>query len=188
RQRGLEYLALTEHSQYIGIVHGLDAARLSRQIDEIDALNEKLRDFRILKGSEVDILEDGRLALPDAVLRRLDVIVIAIHSHFALPESKQTARVLRALERPFVSILAHPTARLLGERPACAIDFGKIVAAAKERPCYIELNSQPARLDIDDVMCKTAKDHGLLVSIDRDAHSVHELANLANGVRQARRG
>lgn len=186
--RGLKFIAITDHSRHVGVVHGLDAGRLLRQIDAIDALSARLPDFRVLKGAEVDILEDGRLALPDAVLGRLDVVVAAIHTHFGLSESKQTTRVLRALERPCVSILAHPTGRLIGERAAYAIEFGKVVSAARARPCYLELNSQPTRLDMDDVLCKTAREHGVLVSIASDAHAGVELADLEHGIRQARRG
>lgn len=120
RAQRLRYLAITDHSKYLGVVGGLDAARLARQIDAIDALNGKLDDLVVLKGAEVDILEDGKLALPDSILRRLDVVVISVHSQFGLSEAKQTTRVLRALERPCVSILAHPTGRLLGERPPYA--------------------------------------------------------------------
>ncbi|HVZ32698.1 MAG TPA: PHP domain-containing protein [Polyangiaceae bacterium] len=188
KARGLKFLAITDHSKHLGIVRGLDSARLSRQIDAIDALNERLRGFVVLKGAEVDILEDGKLALPASILRRLDVVVVAVHSHFKLPEEKQTARVLRALEHPWVSILAHPTARLIGQRPPLAIDMARIVAAARARPRYLELNSQPTRLDMDDVMCHAAREQGVLVSIASDAHDSAELADLAHGVRQARRG
>jgi DNA polymerase (family 10) len=185
---GLKFMAITDHSRHLGVVHGLDAGQLARQIDMIDALNEKLHDFVVLKGAEVDILEDGRLALPDSILGRLDVVVVAIHSHFDLAEAEQTSRVLRALERPYVSILAHPTGRLIGERAPYAIDRAKVLAAARARPCYLELNAQPSRLDIDDVTCKAAREQGVLVSIASDAHAGSELADLQNGVRQARRG
>jgi DNA polymerase (family 10) len=188
RACGLTYLAITDHSQYLGIVHGLDAGRLARQVDAIDALNASLEGFAVLKGVEVDILEDGRLALPRSILRRLDVVVAAVHSHFTLPRTRQTERILRALEDPCVSILAHPTGRLIEERPPCAIDFAKLLAAASARPCYLELNAQPSRLDMDDVMCQAARDHGVLVSIASDAHTGDEFADLAHGVRQARRG
>lgn len=188
REQKLAYIAITDHAKHLGIVHGLDAARLERQAAAIDALNEKLRDLVILKGAEVDILEDGRLALPDSVLARLDVVVIAIHGHFDLSEAKQTARVLRALERPHVSILAHPSGRLLGEREPCALDLERVLEAAHDRPCYLEVNGQPARLDLDDVHVKAARDRGVLLSIASDAHSADQLANLEGGVRQARRG
>jgi DNA polymerase (family 10) len=188
RARRLRYLAITDHSKYMGVVGGLDAARLARQIDTIDALNGKLKDLVLLKGAEVDILEDGSLALSDSILRRLDVVVISVHSQFALSEAKQTARVLRALERPCVSILGHPTGRLLGERPPYAIDFERVLKAARERPCFLEINGQPKRLDLDDVQIKSARDHGVLLSIASDAHSGAELAYVDNGIRQARRG
>lgn len=188
RAAGLSYVAITDHSKYLGIVRGQDAARLGRQCDRIDALNERLRGFTVLKGAEVDVLEDGRLALRDAVLARLDVIVIAVHSHFDLPEQKQTTRVLRALERPHVTILAHPSGRLLGERERMRLDFERVLSAAHERPCYLEVNGQPSRLDLDDVQVKAAVERGVLLSIASDSHSVGQFANLDNAVRQARRG
>lgn len=188
RAQKLSYLAITDHAKYIGIVRGLDASRLARQGEAIDALNERLRGFTVLKGAEVDILEDGRLALPDAALERLDIVVIAVHSHFDLPESKQTARILRALERPSVSILAHPSGRLLGEREPYPLDFERVLEAVRERGCFLEVNGQPLRLDLDDVHIKAAVERGVRLSIASDAHSVDQLANLDGAVRQARRG
>jgi DNA polymerase (family 10) len=188
RTRHLRYVAITDHSKYLGVVRGLDAERLARQIDAIEALNERLDDLIVLKGAEVDILEDGALALPDSILRRLDVVVIAIHSQFGLSEAKQTTRVLRALDRPSVSILAHPTARLLGERPPVALNFERVLRAARERPCYLEINGQPQRLDLDDVNVKATREQGVLLSIASDAHSGAELAYVEHGIRQARRG
>lgn len=187
RERGLRYVAITDHTKHVGVTHGLDAARLARQIDAIDALNEKLTDFTVLKGAEVDILEDGRLAAADELLRRLDVVVIAVHTQFALSEAKQTERLLRALEHPCVSILAHPFGRLLDERPAYALDFERVLKAVRDRGCYLEINAQPQRLDLDDVHAKAARDHGILLSIASDAHSTDQLGFLENGVRQARR-
>ncbi len=188
RAAGLTYVAITDHSKYLGIVRGQDAARLARQCDAIDALNERVRGLTVLKGAEVDILEDGRLALADAALAQLDVVVIAVHSHFDLPEAKQTARVLRALERPYVTILAHPSGRLLGEREPYLLNFERVLSVAHERPCYLEVNGQPQRLDLDDIHVKAAVEHGVLLSIASDAHSVGQFANLEGGVRQARRG
>jgi len=188
RLRKLRYVAITDHAQHLGIVHGLDAGRLARQAEAIDALNEKLDDIVVLKGAEVDILQDGRLALPDAVLARLDVVIIAIHSYFDKPEAQQTARVLRALERPYVTLLAHPSGRLLGERPPCALDFERIIAAARERGCCLEVNGQPTRLDLDDVHVKAARDAGVLLSLASDAHAAEQLDCLEGAVLQARRG
>ena len=185
--RGLKYVAITDHSKYVGVTHGLDAERLARQMDAIDSMNETLSGFTILKGAEVDILQDGSLALPDSVLRRLDVVVIAVHTQFALSEAKQTARILRALERPYVSILAHPFGRLLGERAPYALDFERLLKAVQDRECYLELNAQPLRLDLDDLHAKAARDRKILLSIDSDAHSGDQFGFLENGVRQARR-
>ncbi len=188
RAAGLSYVAITDHSKYLGIVRGLDAQRLARHCDAIDGLNEQLHGFTVLKGAEVDILEDGRLAMSDAALAPLDVIVVAIHSHFDLPEAKQTRRVLRALERPHVTILAHPTGRLLGQRESYALDFERVLAAVHERPCYLEVNGQPLRLDLDDVHVKAAVERGVPLALDSDAHAIGQFANLDGAVRQARRG
>ncbi len=187
RTRGLRYVAITDHSKHVGVTHGLDAERLARQMDAIDAMNEPPSDFTVLKGAEVDILPDGSLALPDSVLRRLDLVVIAVHTQFGLSEAKQTIRVLRALERPCVSIFAHPFGRLLGERAPYALDFERVLKAVHDRPCYLEINAQPLRLDLDDLHAKAARDREILLSIASDAHSGEQLDFLANGVRQARR-
>ena len=187
RRAGLRYLAITDHSKYLGAVHGLDATGLSRQIDQIDALNERTRGIRVLKGVEVDILEDGSLALPDAVLGRLDLVVGAVHSQFALPRKKQTERLLRALDRPYFSVLAHPAARLIDQRAPIDCDWGRVFRRAAERPCWLELNGQPARLDLDDVLAREAAASGALISIASDAHRIEDFAFLEGGVRQARR-
>lgn len=184
----LSYVAITDHAKHLGIVHGLDAGRLARQADAIDALNEELKGFTILKGAEVDILEDGRLALPDAVLERLDVVVVAVHDHFGLSEAKQTTRILRALERPRASVLAHPSGRLIGEREPYACDFGKVFEAVRARGGCVEVNGQPARLDLTDSLIKAALERGVRLSLASDAHSADQLANLEGAVRQARRG
>jgi DNA polymerase (family 10) len=186
--RGLQYLAIAEHSPRLGITHGLTAARLAKQIDAIDALNAKLKGIRLLKGIEVDILEDGRLDLPDRVLQRLDLVVGAVHHTFDLPAAQQTDRLLRAMDHPHFSILAHPSSRLLEERAPCQFDLERVLRHARERGCFLELNAQPARLDLDDHACRMARDAGVLVSIASDAHSALELGLLPWGVGQARRG
>ncbi len=185
---GFEYLAITEHSRRLTMVHGLDARRLREQCAKIDRLNEGFKGFRLLKGIEVDILEDGRLDLPDDVLGELDLVVAAIHSRFDLPRAKQTERILRALDHPYVSILAHPSGRLIDARPPFDVDMVRIVRAAKQRGCFLELNAHPERLDLTDSDCLLAKDEGVLVAIDSDAHSRADFANLRFGVGQARRG
>ena len=188
RARGLRYLAVTEHSKRLALARGLDAGRLARQIDSIDELNARLEGIVLLKGVEVDILEDGALDLPDAVLRRLDLVVGAIHHRFDLPRGKQTDRLLRAMDHPCFSILAHPTGRLIDERPACDIDLPRVIRHARERGCFLELNTQPARLDLTDLACRMARDEHVLVSVGSDAHSTLELDHLRLGIGQARRG
>jgi DNA polymerase (family 10) len=185
---GLEYLAITDHSRYLGVVKGQDARRLRRQMEAIDQLNGKLDGITLLKGAEVDILDDGKLALPDDVLAELDVVIGAVHSHFDLSEQKQTTRVLRAMEHRAFTILSHPLTRLIGERPAVALDLERICRAAKSRPCFLELDAQPLRLDLDEVHCRMAREHGVLVSIASDAHAGAQFENLEYGVVQARRG
>ncbi len=188
QERGLQYLAITEHSQRLTVARGLDAARLMQQMEEIDRLNEDLKGITLLKGIEVDILEDGRLDLPDKVLGRLDLVVASVHSHFELPRKQQTERVLRAMDRPHFTVLAHPTGRLLGERDAYDIDLERVIRKARERGCFLELNANPQRLDLADIYCQMAKAEGVLVSINSDAHRTADLDNLPLGIGQARRG
>jgi DNA polymerase (family 10) len=184
---GLTYMAITEHSRRLTIARGFDPERLLKQVDEIERVNGELSGITVLKGIEVDILEDGSLDLPDAVLARLDLVVGAVHSAFDLPRRKQTARILRALESRHFSILAHPAARLLGARPAIDVDMLAIVRAAKKRGCFLELNAQPDRLDLDDVQARMAREEGVLVALDTDAHSTFDFAHLKYGIGQARR-
>ena len=186
--QGLSYIAITEHSRRLAVTRGLDPQRLARQIDEIDTFNAEGSGITVLKGIEVDILEDGTLDLPDPVLARLDVVIAAVHSKFDLPRRRQTDRILRALDNRCVNLLAHPTGRLIGAREPYEVDMLRIVRKAKSRRIFLELNSQPERLDLDDAMCHMARDEGVLVSINSDAHSTFDFANLRYGVGQARRG
>lgn len=188
RERGYEYLAITDHSQFVGITQGLDAEELAERIDEIDELDSRLDGIRVLNGIEVDILEDGSLALPDDILSRLDVVIASVHTQFDLPRDKQTDRILRAMDNPNFNILAHPTGRRIGERPAYKVDIERLIEAALEKGCYIEINAQPDRLDLDDIHAKMAKEMGLKLAISTDAHRVSELDTMRFGVGQARRG
>ena len=154
----------------------------------IDRLNEKLDRIVVLKGAEVDILEDGSLDLPDTVLEALDLTVGAIHHRFRLSRRKQTERVLRAMDSRHLNILAHPTGRLLHERAAYDIDLERIMQAAKERGCFLEINAQPLRLDLNDDYIKLAKEMGLKLAISTDAHWTSELDLMRFGIDQARRG
>jgi DNA polymerase (family 10) len=188
KRPGLEYLAITEHSQRLRIAHGLDPEHLLKQMDEIDRLNARLKGMVLLKGVEVDILEDGSLDLPDDVLGQLDLVIGAVHSHFDLPSAKQTARLLKAMDHPHFSLLAHPTTRELDKRPAMEADWLRVIRHARQRSCFLELNSQPERLDLPDTLCRLAKEEGVRVSINSDAHSIHDLDDLHWGIGQARRG
>ena len=186
--QGFEYLAITEHSRRLTVAHGLDSLRLARQCDEIDALNEQLTGITLLKGIEVDILEDGSLDLPDNVLARLDLVVGAVHSKFDLSRARQTERILRAMEHPCFTLLAHPTGRLIEKREPYDVDMLRIIRQAKSRGCFLELNAHPERLDLLDVYCQMAQEEGVLISINSDAHSTFDFGNLRFGVGQARRG
>lgn len=188
KARGLQYLAVTEHSRRLTVAKGFDPHRLRRQIEEIDRLNDTLDGIRLLKGIEVDILEDGKLDLPDDVLAELDLVVGAVHSKFDLSRTRQTTRILRAMDHPHFNILAHPTGRLLDTRAPYDVDMLKIIRHARSRGCFLELNAHPERLDLLDVYCQMAKDEGVLVAISSDAHRVQDFDNLLYGVGQARRG
>jgi len=183
-----EYLAITEHSRRQTMAHGLDPERLRRQTGAIDRLNAKSSAIRVLKGIEVDILDDGTLDLPDSVLEELDLVVAAVHSRFNLSRAQQTERMLRALDNPRVTLLAHPSGRLIGEREPYDVDMLRIVRKAKEKRVYLELNAHPERLDLTDANCRMAKEEGVLVAINSDAHGTGEFAHLRYGVGQARRG
>ncbi|WON73153.1 DNA polymerase/3'-5' exonuclease PolX [Nitrosospira sp. Is2] len=188
RSHGLQYLAITDHSRHLTVARGLDPLRLARQCDEIDALNENLEGITLLKGIEVDILEDGSLDLPDRVLAKLDLVLGAIHSKFELSRARQTERVLRAMSHPHFTMLAHPSGRIIHQRPPYDIDMPRIIREAGRRGCFLELNAHPDRLDLLDIYCQMAKEEGVLVSIDSDAHSTFEFENLRFGLGQARRG
>jgi DNA polymerase (family 10) len=188
QSHGYEYLAITDHSRHVTVARGLDKARLLEEIRQIDTLNAKLDGIVILKSTEVDILEDGSLDLPDSVLRELDLTVCAVHYKFDLPEKKQTERILRAMDNPCFNILAHPTGRLINEREAYDVDLQRIMTAAKERGCFLEINAQPSRLDLTDSYCKAARDMGVMVAISTDAHSTGNLDYMRFGIGQARRG
>ncbi|WP_210210530.1 PHP domain-containing protein [Methylocystis hirsuta] len=176
RARGYEYMALTDHSRRVTVAHGLDRARLLRQIKEVDRLNAKMRGFTVLKGVEVDILADGELDLPDEVLSRLDLVVAAVHYKFDVSREKQTERIIRALDNRHVAILAHPTGRLIEEPPPYELDLERVMLAAKERGCALEINAEPDRQDLTDVAAKAAKGLGVRIAISTDARTPQPLS------------
>ena len=191
RERGYEYLAITDHTKRLAMVHGQTARRLASQIEKIEKLNAKMsgpRGFTLLKGAEVDIMADGSLDLPDDILKELDFTVCSIHYKFALSEEKQTERVLRAMDNRYFHIFGHPTGRLIGERDPYRIDIERVLRGARERGCHMEVNAQPDRLDLNDVHCRLAKEIGVKVAIATDAHRTTDLDKLRFGIDQARRG
>ena len=188
KRLGYEYLAISDHSKRVTMAHGLDAKGLAKANKDIDKLNAKLKGITLLKSIELDILADGSLDLPDAALAGCDLVICSIHYYHDLPKEKQTERVIRALDNPHVNIFGHPSGRLINERPAYDIDLEKVMKAAVERGCFLELNGHPDRLDLDDVHCQMAKKMGLKIAISTDAHSLDDLKLMRFGIGQARRG
>ena len=188
KQRGLKYIAITDHSKRVAMVGGLDARQVRRQWDEIDRLNERLRGITVLKGIEVDILERGGLDLPDDVLAKADWVVASVHYGHQQSRAQITRRVVEALANPHVAALAHPTGRMLLARKPYEIDMEEVMKAAQDYGKMLELNAHPRRLDLDDVGCAAAKTHGIPIVISTDAHHPEGLDFMRLGVQQARRG
>jgi DNA polymerase (family 10) len=188
QKRGYQYVAICDHSQTLRIAHGLDDSRRTEQIEEIDRVNEKLKGFRILKGAEVDILTDGKLDLTEKLLEKLDIVVGAVHSGFKQDREKMTKRIVRALSNPFLSVLAHPSGRLLGARDPYEVDMDELMEAAKRYGKAIEINATFERLDLDDIHCRKAKEMGIRLTIGTDSHHLDQMWMMSLGVAVARRG
>jgi len=186
--RGLKYIAITDHSKRVAMVGGLDAERLRRQWAEIDELNARLRGITVLKGVEVDILEQGGLDLDDGVLAEADWIVASVHYGQQQSRERITRRVIEALQNPYVSAIAHPTGRMLRQRKAYDIDLEAVLETARNHGKMMELNAHPIRLDLDDVACAAAKNYEIPIVISTDAHRIDGLDAMRYGVQQARRG
>ncbi|MFN3974675.1 MAG: DNA polymerase/3'-5' exonuclease PolX [Dehalococcoidia bacterium] len=184
---GYQYIAITDHSQGLGIARGLTPERLQEQKRLLRHLEDRYS-IRIFHGSEVDIRADGSLDLPDEAMAQLDVVVAAVHSSLKQPREKMTQRVIHALRNPYVTVLAHPTARLLGEREPVEIDLEAVFRAAKDTGVALEINASPDRLDLKDTHILRAKDLGIPMVISTDAHRTEMLRNMRFGVAQARRG
>ena len=188
QKKGYQYVAICDHSKSLKIAHGLDESRLMKQIEEIDRINERLKGFQILKGTEVDILTDGELDFPEKILETLDIVVGAIHSGFKQDKVKMTKRIIRALENPYLHILAHPSGRLLGARDPYEVEFEKLMEAAKRYGKALEINAYFERLDLNDIHCKKAKEMGIRVGIGTDSHHLDQMWMMSLGVAVARRG
>ncbi len=188
RAMGLTYLGIADHSQSLGVANGLQPQRLLAQVEEIDALNRRLKGIKLFKGSEVDILADGSLDYDDDVLSRLDYVVASVHTLFNMSRQEMTERIIRAVRHPRVTMLGHATGRLLLRREGYSVDLEAVLQAAAESGCLIEINADPSRLDLDWVHCKRARAMGVTLVINPDAHSTGGLMNYLYGVDVARRG
>jgi DNA polymerase (family X) len=185
--RGYKYIAITDHSKRVTMAKGLDAKRLRQHWKAIDKLARKLKRITLLKGVELDILEDGTLDLPDDVLAEADWVVASIHYGQNQPREKITRRLLNAIQNPHVQAIGHPTGRLIGKRKSMEVDRDTVFQAAADYGCLLELNSQPDRLDLDDIALVAARERGVGIVMSTDAHSVEELGFMEFGVYQARR-
>jgi DNA polymerase (family 10) len=188
RSLGYDYCAITDHSQSTRVAGGLDVGGFREQWKEIDALRERLDGIVLLKGVELDILADGALDLPDEVLEGFDIVLIAVHSRLNMTKAQMTKRILKAMAHPAVDILAHPTCRQLNKREPIEVDLEEVFHAAKEHDIAVELDGHPQRLDLNDVHVYRARELGLKIAIDTDAHSVDQLRFMHYGVDQGRRG
>jgi DNA polymerase (family 10) len=188
KKKGYQYIAITDHTKGLGVAHGLDEKRLAEEIRLIDAANKKLSGFRVLKGTEIDIRSDGRLDLPDDALAGLDIVVASIHSGFKQTQEQITKRLLSAIRNPCVSVIAHPTGRLIGERDAYAVDMEAVLKEAAKYGVAMEVNAYPLRLDLNDLHAKMAKEFGVPIVIGTDTHVTSQFDFMTYGVSIARRG
>lgn len=186
-ERGYQYIAITDHSQSLKITNGLTEKRLREHMRNIDKANAQLKGIRIIKSAEVDILEDGRLDYSNSILKELDFTICSIHSRFNLNKQQQTKRILRAMDNPYFTILGHATGRLLLKREGYELDIERILNHARSAGCYVEINSSPDRLDLSDEHARLAKERGIKIAINTDAHSIKELDFISAGINQARR-
>jgi DNA polymerase (family 10) len=188
RAAGYDYLGVTDHSQAAAYAGGLRPDDLARQADEIDEVNARLEGFRVLKGIEADILQDGRVDYDERVLERLDFVIASVHSRFNMDEKDMTARMLAAMDNPFLTIIGHPTGRLLLSRDPYPIDLDAVMEKAAATGVALEINADPHRLDLDWRVLRKAKESGVAISIGADAHSVAGLGYVDYGVGMARKG
>jgi len=188
KKRGYKYIAITDHSQSLKIAGGLTEKRLREQMEEIQKLNQELKDFTILSGIEVDIKSDGSLDFSDEMLSKLDVVIAAIHSGFKQESKIITERIIKAMQNRLVNIIAHPTGRLIGYRESYQVDINEMMEVAAKTGTILEINSYPERLDLNDIYCRMAKEKGVQLAIETDAHSIDGLEFMNLGVDVARRG
>jgi DNA polymerase (family 10) len=188
KKKGYEYIAVTDHTKGLGVAHGLDENRLADEIRQINDANKRYAGFKVLKGTEIDIRSDGRLDLVDEALTGLDIVVASIHTGFRQTEEQITKRILSAIRNPYVSVIAHPTGRLIGERDAYAVNIDTILREAAKYGVAMEVNAYPLRLDLNDTHVKLAKQYGVPLVICTDMHVISQFDFMAYGVSVARRG
>jgi DNA polymerase (family 10) len=188
RSRGYEYLVISDHTKSLGITKGLSPERLREQREEIERLNRRWEDFRILQGAEVEIKADGTLDFPDEVLSELDLVIASIHSGLRQEREKITSRITSAMRNPHVDVIGHPLGRIVGQREASALDVDELLRVAVETGTIVEVNAIPERLDLDDAHIRRAIEMGVKLAISSDAHSVSGLGVMEYGVANARRG
>lgn len=188
KKAGYSYIGICDHSQSLKVAHGVPVKDLAKKRRQIDAVNRKLKPFRVLFGTEVDIDSDGALDYPDDILKQFDVVIAAIHTGMKQPARQITQRILKACENPYVHIIAHPTGRLRGVRDAYEIDLDAVFAKAKQTNTALEINSYPDRMDLNDINCRRAQEAGVKICINTDSHSADQLGFIRFGLAMARRG
>ena len=188
QKEGLEYICITDHTKALAMTGGNDEKRLLKQMAEIDKIQKKFPNFKILKGVEVDILKDGSLDIDDEVLAKLDVVGASAHSYFSMSETEMTKRIVRAMANPHVDIIFHPTGRIIQRREPYKVEMAKLIATAKRTKTVLEANASPERLDLKDEYIRQAIEAGVKIAIDSDAHSIYHFKFLEYGIAQARRG
>jgi DNA polymerase (family 10) len=188
KRLGLEYIAITDHTKSLAMTGGSDERKLLKQMAAIDKINQSLKGIKILKGAEVNINKDGTLDIKDEVLAQLDVVGVAVHSHFNLLRKEMTERITRAMRNPHADILFHPTGRVIQKREPYDVDMDAIIKTAKETGTVLEIDAYPDRLDLKDEHVRKVVQAGVKLVIDSDAHSVNHIRYLEFGIAQARRG
>jgi len=188
KKSGRQYIAITDHSESSRVANGLTPERLLEQIKQVRDANAETAGIQVLTGSEVDIRNDGSLDFSDDILAQLDIVVASVHAGFSMNETEMTKRVIKAIENPFVKIIGHLTGRLLGRRPGYAINLDAVISAAAEHHVVLEINASPSRLDVDADSARKAKECGVLLAINTDAHAISQLENMPFGINVARRG
>ncbi len=187
-EKGYEYIAITDHSKSLAVARGLSVERLLQQDEAIGQINRENKNITVLRGIEADILANGDLDYPDEILAAKDIVIASVHSGFRQDKEKITARLISAIKNEHVDILAHPTGRLIGRRNAYDADMDRVLEAAARYKTALEINSSPDRLDINDYYTRKAKEYGIKIAINTDAHEIHRMEEMKFGVGMARRG